>query len=62
MTERLPETLPIVDGAKLTVKVGPFPAANANGSSGPLRVKPPADTTALMSVRASVPEFVRVRA
>ena len=59
--KRLPETLPIADGAKLIVKVALCPPANVNGSWGPLRVKPPPDTAVLMSVRASVPEFVRDR-
>ena len=59
--ERLPETLPIADGAKLIVKVALCPPANVNGSGGPLRAKPPPDTTVLMSLRASVPEFVRDR-
>jgi hypothetical protein len=61
VTERLPDTVPTAGGAKLIVKVALCPPANINGSVGPLRVKPLPDTTALTSVRALVPEFIRVR-
>jgi hypothetical protein len=59
--ERLPETLPIADGAKVIVKVALCPPANVNGSVGPLRVKTPPDAAIWLSVMALVPEFVRVR-
>jgi hypothetical protein len=58
--ERLPETLPIADGAKVIVKAALCPPANVKGSVGPLRVKPPPDAAICMSVMALLPEFVRV--
>jgi hypothetical protein len=58
--ERLPETLPVADGAKVIVKVVLCPPANVKGSVGPLRVKPPADAAICMSVMASLPEFLRL--
>jgi hypothetical protein len=59
--ERFPETLPIAVGTKVVVKIALCPPANVNGSGGPLIVKPLPDATAWVSVKASVPEFVRVR-
>jgi hypothetical protein len=59
--ERLPEALPIANGTKRIVKVALCPPANVNGSGGALRVKAPPDTTELVSVKVSVPEFVSVR-
>ena len=58
--ERLPEALPIADGAKVIVKVALCPPDNVKGSVGPLRVKPPPDAAICMSVMAPVPEFLRV--
>jgi hypothetical protein len=58
--ERLPEASPIATGANLPVKVALCPSANANGSDGPVTAKPPPDATALMTVKAVGPEFVRV--
>ena len=60
MIERLPETLPIAEGAKVIVKAALCPPDNVKGSVGPLRVKPPPDAAICMSVMALLPEFVRV--
>ncbi len=60
MIERLPETLPIADGAKVIVKVALCPPANVKGSVGPLIAKPPPDAAIWTSVMALLPEFVRV--
>ena len=58
--KRLPEALPIASGANLAVKVALCPSANFNGSDGPVTAKPPPDATALVTVKAVGPEFVRV--
>jgi len=58
--ERLPETFPVAEGAKVIVKVVLCPPDNVKGSVGPLRVKPPPDAAICMSVIALFPEFVRV--
>ena len=61
MIERVPETLPVAVGAKLVMKVVLCPPANVNGSGGPLTVNPPPDATVWVTVKVSVPEFVRAR-
>jgi hypothetical protein len=59
--KRLPEALPMADGANLAMKVVVCPSANVNGSGGPVKVKPPPDATALVIVKGAVPEFLNVR-
>lgn len=59
--ERVPETLPIVDGAKLVVNVALCPGTNVNGSDGPLILIFLADAAISVTVDSEVPEFISVR-
>ena len=59
--KRLPEALPMADGANLAMKVALCPSANVKGSGGPVTLKPPPDATALVIVKSAVPEFLSVR-
>jgi hypothetical protein len=59
--KRLPEALPIAEGANLAMNVALCPAANVNGSVGAVTVNPPPNATALMIVRGAAPEFLKVR-
>jgi hypothetical protein len=59
--KRLPEALPMAEGANLAMNVVLCPAVNVNGSGGPVTVKPPPDATALVIVEGAVLEFLNVR-
>ena len=61
MIKRLPEALPMAEGANLAMKDALCPADNVNGRGGPETVKPPPDATALVIVEGAVPEFLNVR-
>src|SRR5215471_14826932 len=39
-TERLPVTLPVVEGVKVTLKVAVWPAVKVNGNESPLKLNP----------------------
>jgi hypothetical protein len=58
----LPVALPVAAGAKLAEMVALCPAASVNGKgAGALMLKPIPVTVAWDTVRAAVPESVRVR-
>jgi len=59
--KRLPEALPMAEGANLATNVALCPTANVNGSGGLVTVKPPPDVTALVIVKAAAPEFLNLR-
>ena len=62
MTDMLPVALPVAAGAKLAEMVALCPAASVNGKgAGALMLKPIPVTVAWDTVRAAVPESVRVR-
>lgn len=61
-TDMLPDVLPMAAGAKLAERIALCPAASGSGSgAGALMLKPVPVTVARDTVRAAVPEFVRVR-
>jgi hypothetical protein len=59
--KRLPEALPMSEGANLAMNVVVCPTPNVSGSGGPVTEKPPPDATALVIVKAAAPEFLNVR-
>jgi len=57
--ERLPLTLPLDCGAKITLKLALCPAARVSGRAGPLRLNPDTVTVAWETVRFDPPELPR---
>ena len=57
--ERLPLTLPLDFGAKVTPKLALCPVARVNGRAGPLRLKPDPVIAACETVRFEPPELPR---
>ena len=59
-TERLPVTLPVVEGAKVTLKLAVWPPAKLRGRESPPRLNPVPVKLACETVTLAVPELVRV--
>ena len=59
-SDTLPVTLPVVLGAKVTLKMADWPTARVKGKVSPLVLKPAPVTVACEMVRLAVPELVKV--
>jgi hypothetical protein len=57
--ERLPLTLPLDWGAKITLKLALCPAARVRGTAGPARLNPEPVIAARETVRFEPPELPR---